>query len=120
MARANGIDYAMLTPAELREKYPLAGVARPVRRLWDPLDGDIDPAQMTQAPPGAQTRRKRAALHQGDRTGAASGRRWRARLKTGEEIIAEIVVNAAGYRAGEVMALLGRMLPTYACRTSIS
>jgi dimethylglycine dehydrogenase len=37
--------------------------------------------------------------------------RWRATTAKGEEIVAEVVVNAAGYRAGEVMALVGRKLP---------
>ena len=29
-----------------------------------------------------------------------------------DEYVADVVVNAAGYRAGEVMALLGQTLPT--------
>ena len=119
MARANGIDYAVLTPAELREKYPLAELHDLYGALWDPLDGDIDPAQMTQAfaavarKLGARVRRftKVTALAQ------LPGGAWSiaARdMKTGEtgRITADVVVNAAGYRAGEVMALLGQHLPT--------
>ena len=49
MGRYQGIDMEVLTPDEARAMYPflethdLAGV------LYDPTDGDIDPAQLTQA-----------------------------------------------------------------------
>jgi len=113
MAHANGIEYELLSPAEMREKHPFAETHDLQGALWDPLDGDIDPAQLTQALAkaarelGATIRRfsKVTALAQ-----QADGR-WRATTAKGEEIAAEFVVNAAGYRAGEVMALIGRKLP---------
>ena len=49
MARANGMEYEVLSPAELVERYPLARNHDLVGALWDPLDGDIDPSQVTQA-----------------------------------------------------------------------
>ena len=49
MARANGIDYALLSPAEARDRHPLLELHDLNAALWDPLDGDIDPAQLTQA-----------------------------------------------------------------------
>ena len=119
MARANGIDYEVLSPSELRDRYPLAELHDLNGALWDPLDGDIDPAQLTQAfaaaarKLGATVRRFAKVFAIAQRTDGA----WvvRARdAKTGEEtaIVADVVVNAAGYRAGEVMALLGQHLPT--------
>ena len=112
MARANGMEYAILSPAELRARYPLVETHDLDCALWDPLDGDIDPAQLTQAlaagarKMGAQIRRftKVTGLAQ-----LPSGE-WRVSTAAGE-ITAGIVINAGGYRAGEVMALLGIKLP---------
>ncbi len=116
MARANSIEYEMLTPQEMRDKHPFAETHDLIGALWDPLDGDIDPAQLTQALAkaardlGATIRRFAKVV---DLMQQADGR-WRARTDKGEEIVAEVVVNAGGYRAGEVMALIGRKLPTVA------
>jgi dimethylglycine dehydrogenase len=114
MAQANGIDYAVLTSSELRARYPLADLHDLNGALWDPLDGDIDPAQLTQALAaaarslGARVRRfcKVVGL------AAQSGGGWTLHTNDGGELQAEVVVNAAGYRAGEVMRLLGEYLPT--------
>jgi len=116
MARANGIDYEVLSPAELRERYPLVELHDLRGALWDPLDGDIDPAQLTQAL-AAAARGMGARVRRFSRvTGLAprAGGGWTLRMRDGGEVAAEIVVNAGGYRAGEVMALLGRHLPTVA------
>ncbi len=112
MARANGLDYDILTPAELRARHPLVETHDLNAALWDPLDGDIDPAQLTQALAagarklGAQVRRftKVTAL------APLPGGEWRVTTANGD-IITGIVINASGYRAGEVMALLGQRLP---------
>jgi dimethylglycine dehydrogenase len=114
MARANGLDYAVLTPSELRDRYPFAELHDLNAALWDPLDGDIDPAQLTQALAaaarrlGARVRRFSKVVALAPRPGGG----WRLATHDGAEITAEVVVNAAGYRAGEVMALLGEELPT--------
>jgi dimethylglycine dehydrogenase len=113
MARANGIDYAILSPAELRARYPLVELHGLNAALWDPLDGDIDPAQLTQAL-AAAARRLGARVRRFSRVTAIAprpGGGWSLRTRDDAEIAAEIVVNAAGYRAGEVMALLGQPLP---------
>ena len=49
MAKANGLDYEILSPSELKERYPLIETHDLLGALWDPLDGDIDPSQLTQA-----------------------------------------------------------------------
>ncbi len=113
MARSNGMEYDILTPAEIVEKHPLITLDDLKGALWDPYDGDIDPAQLTQALAkgardlGAKIKRftKVTALAQ------LPDGRWRVTTDKDGEIIADNVVNAAGYRAGEVMALVGRSLP---------
>ena len=113
MGHANGVEYELLSPAELREKHPYAETHELRGALWDPLDGDIDPAQLTQALAkaarelGATIRRFTKVVGLSQETDG----RWRATTSKGEEIVAEVLVNAAGYRAGEVMALIGRKLP---------
>ncbi len=49
MGRYQGIDMKMMTPEEAKEKYPFLETHDMVGALWDPTDGDIDPAQLTQA-----------------------------------------------------------------------
>ena len=113
MACANGLAYEVIGPEEAVGRfYPHLETDGLLGVLWDPLDGDIDPSQLTQAYAkgardlGAKVRRgvKVTGLRQ-------DGRGWIVATATGE-IQAGAVVNAAGYRAGEVMALLGRHLPT--------
>jgi dimethylglycine dehydrogenase len=112
MARANGLDYAVLSPDELVERYPLVETHDLVGALWDPLDGDIDPSQVTQAMAHA-ARRMGCRIQRGARvTGLAQlpNHQWVVTTPSGD-IDCEVVVNAAGYRAGEVMRLIGRDLP---------
>ena len=49
MGRYQGIDFAMLTPREIKERYPFIELHDLEGGLWDQTDGDIDPAQLTQA-----------------------------------------------------------------------
>jgi dimethylglycine dehydrogenase len=112
LAAANGIAYEILTPVALKARYPLLELDDLEGALWDPLDGDIDPAQLTQAlAHGA--RAAGARIQRATRvTGLAQQPtgEWRVSTDKGE-YLADVVVNAAGYRAGEVMALLGQYLP---------
>ncbi len=102
MARYQGLEMDMLTPKEALDYYPflethdLAGV------LWDPLDGDIDPAQLTQAMAkgardlGANIQRFCPA------TGVSrDGDEWVVHTEKGD-IKCEFVVNCAGYYAKRV------------------
>ena len=117
MANAQGLSYDMLDPAQLVERYPLVQTHDLLGALWDPLDGDIDPAQITQAlaragrASGAQVRRFERVVglvQHGDKSWTVTSRDGAGDLHT---IDCEIVVNAAGYRAGELMELVGRHLP---------
>src|SRR4051812_40052409 len=49
MANAQGMAYDMLTTEQLVDRYPLVRTHDLLGALWDPLDGDIDPSQITQA-----------------------------------------------------------------------
>ncbi len=112
MARAQGIDFALLSLREIEELYPFITLDGLKGGLFDPLDGDIDPSQLTQAfakgarDLGARIERFTRVIGIERK---ASGE-WLVRTDKGE-VSCEFLVNAAGYRAGEVMAMLGRYLP---------
>jgi dimethylglycine dehydrogenase len=111
-ARALQTDFELLSPAQIRERHPFLELDGIRLGLWDPGDGDIDPAQLTQAlAKGA--RDLGAAIYRHTRvTGIrelASGG-WRVETPAGS-IDTEYVINAAGYRGGEVGAMIGEYLP---------
>jgi dimethylglycine dehydrogenase len=112
MARAQGIEFELLSPADIKVKYPFMEMHDLVGGLWDPYDGDIDPSQLTQAyAKGAKDkgcRIQRFTKVTGLEQQADGG--WLVRTDKGD-VTCEIVVNAAGYRAGEVMAMVGQYLP---------
>ena len=49
MGRAQGMDLQILTPEDLPDLYPFIETHDLAGALYDPNDGDIDPAQLTQA-----------------------------------------------------------------------
>lgn len=112
MARANGMDYEMLSPADLVERYPLVETHDLKGALWDPFDGDIDPSQIT-AELARKARAMGATVRRNEKVIALTQRADHSWLVTTDksEIECEILVNAAGYRAGEVMELIGRHMP---------
>ena len=111
-ARAQGTEFEMLTPADIKARYPFIETGGLLAGLWDPYDGDIDPAQMTQAlAKGARDRG--AEVYRNTRVTAierTSSGEWRVVTNRGT-IQAAAVVNAAGYRGGEVAAMVGAYLP---------
>jgi dimethylglycine dehydrogenase len=113
MGRYQGLQMDVCTPAELKEKHPFMETHDLAGGLWDPLDGDIDPAQLTQAmAKGARDaggRIERFAPVTGiDR----QGDEWIVKTPKGE-IRCEIVVNCAGYYAQR----LGEMFKPFGGRT---
>jgi dimethylglycine dehydrogenase len=113
MAKANGLEYEILSPSELKDRYPLIETHDLQGALWDPLDGDIDPSQLTQAL-AREARLLGGTIRRHTRVTALAQKpngEWLVTTDKGE-ITAEIIVNAAGFRAGEVMAMVGRHLPT--------
>lgn len=111
MAEAQDIAYELMSPESARQRYPFMELDDLKGVLWDPHDGDVDPSQLTQAlAKGARdlgARIKRFTKVTGLRRRPEG---WLVETDKGD-IIAEIVVNAAGYRAGEVMAMLGHDMP---------
>lgn len=115
MARHQGIDFAMLSPAEIKARYPFVELDGLIGGQWDPLDGDIDPAQLTQAfAKGARDLGARIVRFC-PVTGISqiAGGQWRVETAKGA-VTCEIVVNAAGYRAAEIGRLYGRDIPCVA------
>ncbi len=111
MGLYQGMAIEVIGPDEIRAKYPFLETHDLAGALYDPNDGDIDPAQLTQA-------LAKGARDMGARivrfcpvTGVRRERdEWV--VETGEgEIRCEYVVNAAGYRAGEVGKMFGRDIP---------
>ena len=102
MGRHQGMALEMLGVDEIRPRYPFIEVHDLAGALFDPSDGDIDPAQLTQAL--AKAARDLGANVQ--RFAQASGVRrengeWTVVTEQGE-VRCEYVVNAAGYRAQSV------------------
>ncbi|MDT8856126.1 FAD-dependent oxidoreductase [Paracoccaceae bacterium Fryx2] len=111
MGRYQGMDLEILAPDEIRAKYPFVETHDLTGALYDPYDGDIDPAQLTQAlAKGARSlgaRIERFCPANGVRREAGE---WVVQTAKGE-IRCEVVVNAAGYYAREVGKWFGRDLP---------
>ena len=102
MGRYQGMDIRTLSPNETREHYPFLETHDLEGSLYDPYDGDIDPAQLTQALAkgardlGGRIFRMTAATGVSRKNGE-----WIVQTEKGD-IRAEIVVNAAGYYAQRV------------------
>ena len=99
-----GMDLDVVTPETLQKSYPFLETHDLKGGLIDPNDGDIDPAQLTQALAkgardlGAKILRFCPAIGVNRENGE-----WKIKTSNGE-IICEYVVNAAGYysqRVGE-------------------
>ncbi|MGL6210874.1 MAG: GcvT family protein [Paracoccaceae bacterium] len=111
MGRYQGMDLELLGPGEIVAKYPFLATHDLAGALYDPYDGDIDPAQLTQAlAKGARmmgAHIERFCPVEGVRR---EGGEWVLTTPKGE-IRCEKVVNAAGYYARQVGKMFGRDLP---------
>ena len=114
MGRYQGIDMRMLTMEEAVEMYPFMETHELDSVLYDPTDGDIDPAQLTQAfAKGARdlgARIERFCPVTGV-TQKPDGT-WIVHSEKGD-IACDYVVNAAGYYAQQV----GEWFKPYGGRT---
>ena len=108
MARGMGVEFEVIDAGECARRHPLISTENLVGGLWDPLDGDIDPAQLCQA----LARRARKAGAEVYRNTPVTGLTqhaddsWTVHTDKGD-IRTEIVVNACGYRVNEVGAMMG-------------
>ncbi|MEE9388651.1 MAG: FAD-dependent oxidoreductase [Paracoccaceae bacterium] len=102
MGQYQGMDLEILSPDETRDRYPFLELHDLKGSLYDPADGDIDPAQLTQALAkgardlGAQIHRFTPATGVSRENGE-----WIVHTDKGD-IRCEFVVNAAGYYAQRV------------------
>ncbi len=111
MGRYQGMDLDILSPDEMRSKYPFLETHDLTGALYDPYDGDIDPAQLTQALAKGARDMGAKIFRFCPATGARrEGEEWVISTPQGE-IRCEKVVNAAGYYAREVGKWFGREVP---------
>ena len=108
MARGMDVHFEVIDAQECAKRHPLISTENLLGGLWDPLDGDIDPAQLCQA----LARRARKAGAEIYRQTAVTGLIQRADdtwcvETTKGTIDCDIIVNAAGYRVNEVGAMMG-------------
>jgi dimethylglycine dehydrogenase len=108
MAKGMDVDFEVIDAEECARRHPLIATENLIGGLWDPLDGDIDPAQLCQA----LARRARKAGAEVYRHTPVTGLTqhkddsWTVHTDKGD-ITCEVVVNAGGYRVNEVGAMVG-------------
>ena len=113
-ARAQGLECHLMSVAEAADKYPIMRTDDLLGAIWLPLDGKVNPADVTQAlARGARVGGARileqtrvTAIHQKD--GRATGV-----ATTRGDIAAEIVVNCAGQWAKQVGRMCGVAVPLH-------
>ena len=103
MGRYQGIDMEMWTPEEAKERYPFLETHDLEGVLFDPSDGDIDPAQLTQALAKGARDMGAKILRFTPATGVTQhdDGTWTVSTEKGD-IDCDYVVNAAGYYAQRV------------------
>ncbi len=108
MARGMDVHFEVIDAEECARRHPLISTDNLLGGLWDPMDGDIDPAQLCQA----LARRARSAgaeVYRNTPVTALTQRSddtWTVHTEHGD-IDCDIVVNACGYRVNEVGAMMG-------------
>jgi len=103
---------AVMSVDDIRARWPWMEVHDLLGGLWDALDGHIDPTSVTNAMAadaraGGVTIRRNAPVLAVER--AESGR-WVLETPVGP-VSADVIMNAAGFRAGEVAAMVGHAIP---------
>ena len=111
MGRYQGMDIEVISADEIVKRYPFINTHDLKGALYDPNDGDIDPAQLTQAlAKGARDMGAKIVRFCPVTGVRRENDEWVVETEQGE-IRCEIVVNAAGYRAAEVGKMFGRDIP---------
>ncbi len=112
MAAGVGVEMEFIDAAEVGRRHPMMQTAGLLGAWWDPLDGDIDPAQLVFSL-ARQARRAGAEIYRFNPVEAITQKRdgqYVVHTQDGD-IICEMVVNASGYRVNEVGAMLGVFHP---------
>ena len=114
MGRYQGMDIEIMSPNEIRGRYPFLETHDLTGALYDPYDGDIDPAQLTQAFAKGARDLGAKIIRFCPVTGARrEGDEWVIATPHGE-VRCEYVVNAAGYYANKIGEMFGRRIPLVA------
>ncbi|MGB7431747.1 MAG: FAD-dependent oxidoreductase [Ahrensia sp.] len=101
-ARHQGLEMEICTPQELQAHNPFMQTHDLAGGLWDPLDGDIDPAQLTQALAKGARQFGGNIQRFCPATGVSrDGDEWIVHTHKGD-IRCEYVVNAGGYYAQRI------------------
>ena len=112
ISKGLGYDLRIVSVEEMQAAHPYLEGAGLIGGIHDPYEGDIDPAQATQAL--AKGARDLGAAIERFAPVEAIARKadgaWQLSTPKGE-VVCESLVNAAGYRGDEVAALLGQSLP---------
>ena len=113
MGKSQGMDLDILAVDEIKNRYPFIETHDLHGALYDPNDGDIDPAQLTQALAKGARDLGAKILRFTPATGVSrAGDDWIVQTEKGD-IRCEFVVNAAGYYAQRV----GEWFKPYGGRT---
>jgi dimethylglycine dehydrogenase len=113
MGKHQGMDLEILDPDEIKARYPFIETHDIVGALYDPNDGDIDPAQVTQALAKGARDLGATIVRFCPATGVTQdGDGWIVHTEKGD-IACDYVVNAAGYYAQTV----GEWFKPYGGRT---
>lgn len=114
MGRYQGMDIRILSPDEIQDHYPFIETHDIVGALFDPHDGDIDPAQVTQALAKGARDMGQKIIRFCPATGVTQqpDNTWIVHTDKGD-IACDYVVNAAGYYAQRV----GEWFKPYGGRT---
>jgi len=115
VAKGVGVELEWISAAEAVSRNPLLTGDNLLGALWDPLDGDIDPAQLCQAL-ARRSRRAGAEIYRHNPVTGLTQKpnsEWIVHTTNGD-IECEHVVVAAGYRANEVGALMDIFYPIVA------
>ncbi|NIZ63007.1 dimethylglycine dehydrogenase [Sedimentitalea sp. CY04] len=114
MGRYQGMDIEILSPDQTKERYPFLETHDMAGALYDPHDGDIDPAQLTQALAKGARDMGAKIIRFCPATGVTQhdDGTWTVHTDKGD-IDCDYVVNAAGYYAQRV----GEWFKPYGGRT---
>ena len=111
MGRHMGIEFEEMSNSDTQAMYPFLETHDLYGGQWDPLDGDIDPAQLTQALAKGARDMGAKIVRFCPVTGVEHvDGEWEIFAPNGK-MRAEYVINAAGYRAAELGAMFGRDVP---------
>ncbi len=112
MGQLADLRLEMVDNDRLKELYPYLDTTGLLGGLWDPDDGHIDPTSVTNAMAGLARQAGATIVRNNPVTAIRQLQdgRWEVTTEKGV-ITAEKIVNAAGFRANEIAAMIGHQLP---------